>query len=214
MAVAFVQYHNGGTTSGGSLSATCVMGANVTAGSLLAVFIDWGDAVNSISSVTDSFGNVYTPALPVVQLAGFASAVIYWAKNTGTGPNTITVNFSAAVVGPDVTAYEISGYTNPGVDVYNSGSGGSGNATSGNITTTTPNEFVIGGCVVGGSAGTGTAGWTTNGTINGNSTEWIILTSTGTVAAAYTGTSGTWLGLVVAFKEVAAGTIQKISVTI
>jgi hypothetical protein len=214
MAVAFVQYSNGGTT-GNAQNPTCVMGANVTPGSLLIAFIDWGDAVNSLLSVTDTFGNVYTPALPLVQLAGYAaSAAIYWAKNTGSGANTVTANFNTAVHGPDVTVYEVSGYTNPGVDVYSYGSGGSGDATSGNITTTTPNEFVIGGCVPAATVGTGTAGWTTNGTINANSTEWIVLTSTGTVAAAYTGTSGKWLGLAVAFKEVAAGTTQKISITI
>jgi hypothetical protein len=82
-----------------------------TAGNLNAVIIGWNDTVAAVSSVTDTEGNTYVPALPVVTGTAL-SQVIYYAKNIagdGGTPNQITVTFNQAAQSPDVHILEYSG---------------------------------------------------------------------------------------------------------
>ena len=74
------------------------------AGNLNVVIIGWSDIAATVTSVTDSEGNTYVAALPVVNGNG-VSQVIYYAKNIlgdTITPNQVMVTFSQPAVAPDV----------------------------------------------------------------------------------------------------------------
>ncbi|MGO8669865.1 MAG: hypothetical protein ACLQVD_00615, partial [Capsulimonadaceae bacterium] len=52
-----------------------------TAGNLNVVVVGWNDTTATVSSVTDSRGNVYTLAVGPTVLSGQFSQAIYYAKN-------------------------------------------------------------------------------------------------------------------------------------
>ena len=115
-----------------------------TAGNLNIVVVGWNDTTSTVSSVSDSRGNTYTPAVgPTVGTALRQS--IYYAKNIAAGSNTVTVAFNQAAAYPDVRVLEYSGadQTNP-LDVTAGASGTGLTGNSGAATTTSANELVFG----------------------------------------------------------------------
>ncbi len=101
-----------------------------TAGNLNVVVVGWNDTTATVSSVTDSKGNVYTPAVGPTVLSGQLSQAIYYAKNiqaAAANTNTVTVQFSVAAAYPDIRILEFSGIdaANP-VDVTAAATGPSG----------------------------------------------------------------------------------------
>ena len=75
------------------------------AGDTNIVAIGWTDSTSTITSVTDTKGNVYSPVIGPTRQSGIQSQSIYVAKNVlaaAAGANTVTVVFSAAVPYPDV----------------------------------------------------------------------------------------------------------------
>ena len=69
-----------------------------TAGDLNVVVVGWNDTTVTVSSVTDSEGNVYTRAVGPTVLSGQLSQAIYYAKNilgAAANTNTVTVVLSA-----------------------------------------------------------------------------------------------------------------------
>ncbi len=128
-----------------------------TAGNLNIVVIGFYSSTGTISSVTDSAGNVYTLAAPLTR-QNATSQAIYYAKNiksAAAGTNTVTVTFSGSVPYPDIRIAEYAGLdtANP-FDVTSSAAGYPTTATSGNVTTTKPVELLFG---AGTTAGTFTA---------------------------------------------------------
>jgi len=119
-----------------------------TGGNLNVVVVGCNGTSSTVSSVSDSKGNVYTRAVGPIGLSGTLSQWIYYAKNitaAAAGGNTVTVVFSQATVYPDIRILEYSGLdpASP-VDVTAQASGTSSGATSGAATTTNANDLIFG----------------------------------------------------------------------
>ncbi len=192
--------------TGGTLTTVPVTMPNVqTAGNLNVVIIGWNDATATVSSVTDSEGNTYTIAAPLLTGGGLSQA-IFFAKNIAgeaSNPNEVTVTFSQAAAAPDVRVLEYKGLdiTNP-VDVTAGAVGTSNLADSGACTTTTPTELVVAGATVAGSVtGPGT-GFTTVALTrpNGDNAEHQITSAVGSCEATAVVAGGNWVMQTVAFK--------------
>src|SRR6185503_16096561 len=70
-----------------------------TAGDLIVAVVGWNDSVASVSTISDTRGNIYTRAVGPTILADAATQSIYYAKNivaAAAGANTVTVTFSTA----------------------------------------------------------------------------------------------------------------------
>lgn len=117
------------------------------AGDLNAVAVGFDNATSTITSVTDSEGNVYQPAAPLTRGSGMSQA-IYYAKNiksAAAGANVVTVRFSGAVPFADVRVAEYRALdpVNPlGTNASAAGSGST--VSSGNLTTSAANEVIFG----------------------------------------------------------------------
>ena len=117
------------------------------AGNLNVVAIGFIDSTSTITSVTDSAGNVYQLAAPLKRGSGMSQA-IYYAKNikaATAGANVVKVQFSGAVAYPDVRTLEYSGLdpVNP-LDTSASAAGTGAAASSGNLTTSAAKEMIFG----------------------------------------------------------------------
>ena len=119
-----------------------------TAGNLNVVVVGWNDSTATVSSVTDTAGNVYTLAVGPTAISGVESQSIYYAKNiaaASAGANVVTVTFSVAAAFPDIRVLEYGGAdpTNP-VDVTAASSGNSSTSSSGSVTTTNASDLIFG----------------------------------------------------------------------
>jgi hypothetical protein len=116
-------------------------------GDLNVVAIGFNNSTSTITSVTDTAGNVYQPAAPLTRGSGMSQA-IYYAKNVKAataGDNAVTVQFSNAVPFADVRVAEYSGLdpVNP-LDTSASAAGSGVTASSGNLTTSAASELIFG----------------------------------------------------------------------
>jgi IPT/TIG domain len=205
-----INYVQGASAAtGGSLTVVPVTMSKVqTAGNLNVVIIGWNDTTATVSSVTDTEGNTYTIAAPLVTGTGLSQA-IFFAKNIvgeASNPNEVTVTFSQAAVAPDVRVLEYKGLdiTNP-VDVTAGAPGTSNLADSGPCTTTTPTELVVAGATVASSVtGPGT-GFTAVALThpNGDNAEHQITSAVGSCEATAVVAGGNWVMQTVAFKAAA-----------
>ena len=188
-------------------SITAQFPTTVTSGDLLLVQINWNDATNTVTSVTDALGNTFTSAVgPARQSAG-QSAQLFYAANANGGVDKISVTLSGAarII---VFVYEITGAatTNP-LDVAATGSGsGTSVVTTSPITTTGLDEFVFAG--VGSVARTD---WAKPGVgFTGLQQNSYVLSEFQTVAPSGTTVNGTatlnisntWAAFVAAFKSI------------
>ena len=143
--IAFKQLNYSTPQTNQSTVNTAYTGAQ-TAGNTNVVAIGWNSATGTISSVTDTAGNVYSPAAPLTRGGANLSQAIYYAKNIVAAPagNTVRVTFSGAMPYVDVRITEYSGLdpTNP-VDVTSSSSGSTNSASSGSVTTTAANTLLF-----------------------------------------------------------------------
>ena len=117
------------------------------AGDLNVVAIGFNNATSTITSVTDSAGNVYQVAAPLKAGSGMSQA-IYYAKNikaSAAGANAVTVQFSNAVPFADVRVAEYGGLdtSNP-LDTSASAAGNGSSASSGNLTTSGASDVIVG----------------------------------------------------------------------
>jgi hypothetical protein len=143
--IAFVQSGSGPTTlqaTNATVSVNYPVGQ--TAGDLNVVVVGWGDVTSSVSTVTDSHGNVYSQAGGTATGTGLRQAIFY-ATGIAAGSNTVTVTFNKAAAYPDVRIMEYSGLdtSNP-LDVTAVGVGTGTTATSAAATTTAANELIVG----------------------------------------------------------------------
>ena len=182
------------------------------AGDLNVVVVGWNDSTATVSSVSDSKGNVYTRAVgPTVQ-SGLASQSIYYAKNIASaaaGTNTVTVTFSSAAVSPDIRILEYSGAdpNNP-VDVTAANSGSSSSSSSGSATTTNATDLIFGANLVQTLTSGPGSGFTTRmlTSPDGDIAEDEMVTATGSYSAtAPVNPSGAWIMQMVAFRTPSAG---------
>jgi hypothetical protein len=119
-----------------------------SAGNLNVVVVGWNDSTATVSSVTDTAGNVYTLAVGPTAISGVESQSIYYAKNiaaAAANANVVTVTFSGAAAYPDIRALEYGGAdpVNP-IDVTAASSGNSSSSSSGSVTTTNASDLLFG----------------------------------------------------------------------
>jgi hypothetical protein len=200
--ITFVQVNSGPSTIQASNSSVAVSYLNPqTAGNLNLVAVGWGDTTSSISSITDTRGNTYTPAVGPTKGTGLQQSV-YYAKNIVGGSNTVTVKFNQAAAYPDVRIVEYSGLdpTSP-LDVTKAGTGTGPAANSGSATTTSSNELIFG-------AGTSAHHFTAAGSgfasrvinIYGSIAEDEVVGSSGSYSATATNSAGAWVMQMATFK--------------
>jgi hypothetical protein len=114
-----------------------------TAGGTNVVAIGWNDVTTSVAAVTDSNGNAYAAATDIVR-AVTTSQVIYFAPHIKPGDATVTVQFTAPAVDPDVRMVEYTGgATDPTVADKASASGNGVAASAGPVATSGQRELVF-----------------------------------------------------------------------
>jgi len=182
------------------------------AGDLNVVAVGWNDGIATVSSVVDSSGNQYTPAVGPTVVSNFGSQSIYYAKNiraAGAGANTVTVTFSTAAVAPDIRILEYSGAdTNNPVDVTAADSGNSASSSSGAATTTNPTDLILGANLVYTATGGPGSGFTSRMITqpDGDIGEDQMTSAAGSYSAtAPLTSSGPWIMQMVAFRTPGAG---------
>jgi rhamnogalacturonyl hydrolase YesR len=182
------------------------------AGDLNVVAAGWNDSTATVSSVTDTNGNVYTRAVgPTVQ-TGAASQSIYYARNivaAAAGANIVTVTFSSGAIAADIRILEYKGAdpNNP-VDVAAASSGSSATGSSGAATTTNPTDLIFGANLVQ-TVTTGPGSGFTKRLLtspDGDIAEDKMVTTVGSYSATAPNTSGKWIMQMVAFRTPAAVT--------
>lgn len=98
MAITFVQAasQNDNNTSGTTSSKA--FSSNNTAGNILVLTIVWTPRANTISSITDTLGNTWTPALATQtnnNSPELSNIAIYYVQNAKAGSNTVTITWSS-----------------------------------------------------------------------------------------------------------------------
>ena len=117
-----------------------------SAGNINIVVVGWNDATSTVVSVTDSRGNVYSPATAPKVFNGLSQS-IYYAQNIQASPanaNTVTVVFNTGAKFVDLRVAEYSGIDpqNP-IDVVSSSAGTAGPTSTEVILTTNPTDLLV-----------------------------------------------------------------------
>jgi hypothetical protein len=119
-----------------------------TAGDLNVVVVGWDGSSNTVESVKDTSGNVYTKAVGPTQISSELTQLIYYAKNivaSSAFANAVTVTFASNASDPDVRILEYSGAnTSTPVDVVAAGTGSSDASATSSITTTNATDLIFG----------------------------------------------------------------------
>jgi hypothetical protein len=176
-----------------------------TTGNMNVVVVGWLDSTTTISSVTDTAGNVYTLAVGPTILSGMATQAIYYAKDILPSPpntNIVTVSFSKYATNADMRIAEYAGLdpSNP-FDVAVAGQGSGTTSNSGSISTANANDLLVGANVVTASSTAAGAGFTSRViSPSGGILEDRIVAATGSYNATATLNSGSWIMQMVAFK--------------
>jgi hypothetical protein len=203
------------TKSGGTFATSAAFNQPEAQGDLNVVVIGWGDDTSSVSAVSDTRGNAYSIAAPMITMPGNPPLrqLIYYAKNIASGADTVSVAFNGTPYYPDLRILEYSG-ADPAApfDVTASGSGSSNGGTSvstGSVTTTSPNEVLVaGGMTTSTYAGSGSSFTSRIITSDGNLAEDDFVSAAGSYSASATLSGGaqTWLLQLVTFKASGGGT--------
>jgi len=177
-------------------------------GNLNVVIAGWSDTSAQVSSITDTEGNTYVMALPVIQGTSL-SQVIYYAKNIkgdGATANTITVSFSRSAASPDIRVLEYSGPDpNSPLDAFALAAGNGALADTGVCTTTSATEVIVAAATVGTLVSAAGPGFTTvDNTSIGDNVEHQITSATGSCEATTVLQGGNWVIQSVSFKSAAA----------
>jgi hypothetical protein len=175
-----------------------------TAGNFNVVAIGINSVSATVTSVTDTKGNVYVLAVGPTMVPGHLTQWIYYAKNIAAGANTVKVTFSAAASYPDLRIAEYSGIdsVNP-VDVTAVATGSSINAATTAVTTTNPTDLLVAANMVMTFTASAGAGFTLRQRTptDGDILEDRVVTSVGSYAGTATLTSaGYWVMQMVAFR--------------
>jgi hypothetical protein len=203
--ISFVQANYTAPASSSGTTVSVAFTAAQSAGDLNIVAIGWFDTTSTISSVTDSSGNVYTPAATPITLSGTGTQAIYYAKNiAAAATNTMTVTFNHSVSFPDMRIVEYAGasITAP-IDVTASNTGTGSTSSSGPLTTSNAKDMLFAANYVATSTISPGAGFTSRiiTSPDGDIVEDQLVTATGTyTATASIGPSGGWLMQAVAIR--------------
>jgi Bacterial Ig-like domain (group 3) len=203
--VAFRQSAENSENLNSSSVTTLPFGANLGAGDLIAVWIYCHrPAAQTVSSVTDTAGNTYQPAIGptagVGTMAGFEQE-IWYAKNINPGANVkVTAAFSAAFNGEKgIAAFEYTGLDKADpMDKTSAATGTLPDASVGPVTTTAPGVvFAAAVFKTNGNPGTG---FTQRSALKGNVAEDKLTSGPITVRPTFTNVAQDWIAQMVAFK--------------
>ncbi len=216
-AIAFVQVNSSEPQSPEtSVGAAYTLAQN--AGDLNVVAVGWSNSTSSVTSVTDTAGNIYALASAPVVYSGVEAQALYYSKDisaSAAGANTVTVAFNAATPFVDLRILEYSG-VDPvyPIDVTASAQGNSTASDSGPATTNLANELIFGAnCVQSTTTGPGTGFTTRIITTDGDIAEDEIAATTGTYdATAPLSPSDEWIMQLVAFRPAGSGTVPPVQV--
>src|SRR5256714_3352992 len=176
-----------------------------TAGNLNVIVVGWNDTTASVSTLSDTSGNIYARAIGPTLGSGLSQS-IYYAKNiigAAAGSNRVTVTFSPAAAYPDVRILEYSGIDPVNaVDVTAGAVGSSNSSNSGSVQTGNANDLLFGANMV--YTSTTGAGTSYAKRIisypDGDIAEDRAVTSTGSYNATASMTTGSWVMQLVAFR--------------
>jgi len=130
-------------------SASAKFPSNVTANDAIAVFCVWESLSQTLNSVTDTQGNIFT-IVNNPTTGRYARAAMAYAIARSTGGDTVSCNLSTASMGKSIIIHEIRGVNastpldGQKLNVQNSPGGGANAVTSGSITTTVNGDYVLG----------------------------------------------------------------------
>ena len=204
-AISFVQ-QNSAVPQTPQSSVSVTYASAQAAGDTNVVAIGWGDDISTVTSVTDTNGNVYTLAVGPTRQTGVQSLAIYVASNVvaaAANSNTVTVTFSAAVAFPDMRVLEYSGVDTVSPLDGTAGASGTGTTSSaGPITTTTANDLLFAANYLSSVTNGAGAGFTARVITNPDAdiAEDEIVTAVGTYSATAPMSSGNWVMQSVALK--------------
>jgi len=202
---AFIQV-NSVTPQSSQQSVSATFTGAQAAGDSNVVVIGWNDTTSTITSVTDSHGNIYQVAAATTRGSGVSQA-IYYAKQVaaaGAGTNTVTVTFNQGAAAVDLRILEYGGLDqmNP-FDVSASAAGNTNIANSGTAVTTSANELIVGAGTTVNAFNAAGAGFTTRvlTSPDGDIAEDQVVTSSGSYSAtAPQYGAGAWVMQLVAFR--------------
>ena len=201
----FVQVGSATPTTGSTVSAAYTQAQG--GGDLNVVVVGWNDTTATVSSVTDTKGNVYQLAVGPTAITDNLSQSIYYAKNiTGAaaGANTVTVKFSTTAQYPDIRIMEYSGLdANNPLDVVGGATGSNSTTDSGAIATTNANDLLVGANTVSTSVSAAGSGYTKRiiTSPDGDLVEDRVVTAAGSYHGTATlSRAGAWVMQVVAFR--------------
>jgi len=206
LAIGFVQVNYADPSTPQSTLSVTFTSAQ-TAGDLNVVAVAWGDTTATVTSVTDSKGNVYHLAVGPTLYTGVMSGSIYYAANiagASAGANVVTVAFSPAATYPDVRILEYSGIvTSAPLDATAAAIGSGTTASSGLATTTGANDLLFGADVAATVSTGGGPGFTLRvNTPGGNIAEDTTVSQGAYDTSATIGPSGGWIMQLAAFKGI------------
>jgi len=193
---------NGNEATGSNISAS--FPSNNTAGNFLIIT---GTAARPAGTLTisDTAGDTFIPAIgPVTDTNQAVTAYIWYVPSCKGGPNTVTLT-PATAAALEIHISEWTGLTTTSpVDQTASATGTGTTASSGPATTTVNGELIFGYTFLFNTAAAG-SGFTPMSLVNGDLDEYQVQSLAGSIAAAYTQTSGTWFVVMATFKP--AGTV-------
>jgi hypothetical protein len=188
--IAFVQAASSSPLgSAASVDATFAQAQN--AGDLIVVAVGWTGATSvGVTSVRDSSGNGYAPALAATHISAGIGQALYYSRGIMAAPaggNTVTIGFSAAAGSPQLVVAEYAGLDTVAPLDTSAGFGGrSTTATSGgDAATTAAPELIVGAGSTQGSF-TGAGALFTLRNLSGTGTQILedrIVTSAGVYTA-------------------------------
>jgi hypothetical protein len=187
-----------------SLVAATYAADGETAGDTNIVAIGWNDTTSAITSVTDTAGNLYQPAIPTFRGNGLSQAIYYAAHIAAAAPggNAVSVTFSQPAAFVDLRVTEYSGLRTPApFDTGTSASGTGATASSGALTTAGPSELLFAAGMTGATFTAPGAGFTSR-IVTAPDGD-LVADAPAPTAGSYTATaslsSGTWLLQLAAF---------------
>jgi chitodextrinase len=187
---------------------TATYASSQVAGNTNILAIGWNDTTATLTSVTDSAGNLYQQALATYRGNGMSQA-IYYAANihvASAGSNQVVVTFNQPAVYVDLRITEYSGLsqTNP-FDIGVSATGNGSLANSGALTTVASSELLFAAGMTGNVFTAPGSGFTAQviTSPDGDIVEDAVTAATGSYNATASLSSGTWILQLAGF--VAAG---------
>jgi alpha-galactosidase len=124
----------GGVTDQASSSTTVAyaFGSSQTLGNInvVGVLNASGGGSATLSSLTDSQGNVYQEIIGGLTFSGQGPMYLYWCPSIKAGANTVTATWSVATTFTEIIAFEYPAISNAVIDVSTSANQGGSNVTS------------------------------------------------------------------------------------